>query len=146
MRKNRRLLILTAVLLAVFLSGCAGSEQHEVDLTYHDGFAVITYADLDWMQEKAISLDVYVTGTIVGISAYNTVVIVDADDGHWSVEVGSEWDLSSYLGSQCEVFGFCTGRISAQLGTPVINLDHENCRMVLSDGVVLQTGDLGASG
>ena len=121
-----------AVILSVLLlTACSTHDRFEEkldSLTYHDGFAVISYEDITWMQEDAVPLDVYVTGTILEISDYNTLVIVDAEGCYWSVDVGTQLDLISYLGSECEVFGFCTGRISAQLGTPVINLDHDNSR------------------
>lgn len=137
-RNRHSFLIAFLFMLAVFMNGCMNqSTEHLDNLTYRDGFAEITYGDLGWMQEASVSLDVYVKGSIREISPYNMLVIEDADGAYWSVDVGTENDLSGYLGSVCEVFGFSTGRISTQLGTPVINLDHDGHHVMFADGTAL---------
>ena len=111
------------------------------DLAYKDGFAVVTCTDTVWMKEKSDFVDVYVIGMIVEISKYNDVVIVDADEGKWTVAVGTACDLSPYIGTECEVYGFSSGGISSQHNTPLINMDHDNNRIIFVDGKALYPED-----
>ena len=111
------------------------------NLAYKDGFAVVTCTDTVWMKEKSDFVDVYVIGMIVEISKYNDVVIVDADEGKWTIAVGTACDLSPYIGTECEVYGFSSGGISSQHNTPLINMDHDNNRIVFVDGKTLYPED-----
>ncbi len=104
------------------------------ELVYKDGFAVVTYRDTVWMKEKSDFVDIYVIGTIVEISKTNDVHIIDADGGEWTVDIGTACNLSSYIGTKCEVYGFSTGGISSQHDTPLINMDHDDNRVVFVDG------------
>ena len=113
---------------------CSRCEMVVNDLEMIDGFAIITYDDLDWMQKQDDFIDVCVSGTIVSISKYNDVLIVDSVNGEWTVAVGTACDLSSYIGTECRVFGFSSGGISSSHKTPLINMNHDDNRIAFFDG------------
>ena len=116
---------------------CARCGEYIDELAYKDGFAVVTYSDTVWMQEKSDFVDVYIIGMIVEIGNYNDIVIVDAEGGKWTVDVGTACDLSPYIETECEVYGFSSGGISSQHDTPLINMGHEENRIVFVDGKTL---------
>ena len=113
---------------------CSRCGKYINNLAHKDGFAVVTYSDTAWMQEKDDFLDIYVIGTITKISKMNDVTIVDSEGKQWTVDVGTACDLSSYIRTECEVYGFSSGGISSQHKTPLINMNHDDNRIVFSDG------------
>lgn len=110
-------------------------------VAYKDGFAVVTYSDTTWMQEHDDFTDVYVIGAITQISKTNDMSVVDSEGKHWTVGVGTGCDLSFYIGTECEVYGFSTGGISSQHKTPYINMSHDDNRIVFADGKELYPED-----
>ena len=116
---------------------CANCGKYVDDLEYRDGFAIVTQRDTIWMKENDDFINVCVIGTIVEISQYNDVVILDADNGKWTADIGTACDLSSYIGTECEVYGVSSGGISSQHDTPLINMGHDNNRIVFVDGKAL---------
>lgn len=116
---------------------CSRCGKNVDELAYKDGFAVVTYKDTAWMQEQGDFVDVYVIGTITDIDKMNRVTIIDSDGEKWTVGVGTSCDLSSYIGTECEVYGFSSGGVSSQYDTPLINMDHENNRVIFIDGKTL---------
>lgn len=114
--------------------GVCGRCGEDVDLLkYNDGFAIVTIGDCEWMKDLDDFVDVCVTGTIESISKTNVVVIVDSENGRWSVDVGTDRDLTAYINTECLVFGFSSGGISSQYYTPLINMDHENNKIEFYD-------------
>ena len=113
---------------------CTRCKEFVNDLEYKDHFAVVTYNDTVWMQELDDFLDVYVIGTITGINQVNDVSITDSEGRIWTVAVGTACDLSEYMNTVCEVYGFSNGGTSSQHDTPLINMDHEDNCIVFSDG------------
>ena len=60
--------------------------------------------------------------------------IVDADGGQWVADAGTACDLSSYLYTECEVYGFSSGGTSSVHNRPLINMNHDDNRIVFCDG------------
>ncbi|MBE7021557.1 MAG: hypothetical protein E7411_09025 [Ruminococcaceae bacterium] len=116
------------------LGECSRCGEDIDDIELKDGFAVVTYKDTTWMQEKDDFVDVYIFGTIQEISKVNEIRITDTDNGEWTIDVGTACDLSNYIGTACEIYGFSSGGISSQYKTPLVNMDHDNNRIVFADG------------
>lgn len=108
---------------------------------YNDGFMVVTYDDLDVLKENDDFTDVYVIGTVKEIDKVNNIRIVDSVGGEWTADVGTDRDFSSYIGTQCEIYGFSSGGISSQHNTPLINMNHNNNKIIFSDGKELYPED-----
>lgn len=120
---------------------CSKCGEYVNNVAYKDGFAVVTYSDTTWMQERDDFTDVYVIGEITQISKVNDITIVDSEGKRWTVDLGTACDLSSYIGTECEVYGFSSGGISSQHKTPLINMSHDDNRIVFADGKELYPED-----
>ena len=112
---------------------CSRCDEYVNLLSYNDGFAIVTINDCKWMKDNDNFLDVCVVGTITDISKTNDLKIKDLDGGTWTVAVGTNRDLSSYLNTTCTVFGFSTGGTSSIHHTPLINMTHDDNRIVFFD-------------
>lgn len=104
------------------------------DFNYKDGFAVVTYKDLELLQKRDDFTDVYLVATISNINEVNDITVIDEDGGKWTVDASTDRDFSAYIGTVCEIYGFSSGGISNQHDTPLINMNHDNNRIIFFDG------------
>ena len=120
---------------------CTMCGEYIEAVEFKDDFAVVTISDTSWMQDEDDFVDVYVIGTILEISKYNEFLIEDSEKGKWTVDVGTGRDFSAYIGTECMIYGFSTGVVSEIHKTPLINMNHDNNRIVFIDSRTLYPQD-----
>ncbi len=114
--------------------GEESSEQTKPLLEYKDGYLLANYDYLSEPLPGTDPKDVYLAGEITQVNDW-LIVVTDAANHTWTVDLGTDRDFSGYMGTNCEVYGGCVGGISSQYNTPLIFLDgNDNYHCVFSDG------------
>lgn len=143
---KKTLAILLSLFLLLSFTACGkeytlekedSNSSNTNNVQYNEGFAIVTISDCEWIKNSSDFVDVCITGTIEKIDSFNTFVIVDSENGYWSVNVGTDRDFNCYLNTECTVFGFSSGGISSQHNTPLVNMGHNNNKIVFYDSKIL---------
>ena len=117
---------------------CSRCGKQVDNLTYKDNYAVVTNSDREWMKKQKDFVNICVSGKIIEIQEKNDVIILDAENQKWCVGLGTGCDFSSYNGTNCEVYGSCSGGTSdLHDNLPYINMSHESDHLIFFDGKII---------
>lgn len=103
------------------------------DLGYdEDGYIIVTYAN----RERLADMDrpnVHLSGTLV--DANNICFTIKDEGGHtWTGESAGGHDFTEYIGTECDIYGFCTGGISSRYNTPLVDMAYKDSHISFEDG------------
>ena len=102
-------------------------------LTYDDdGYILVTYTN----RGKLANIDkpnVHLTGTLVDTN--NICFIIEDEKGNlWTGESALGHDFTEYIGTECDIYGFCTDGISNRHNTPLIDMAYKDSNISFEDG------------
>lgn len=108
------------------------------NLEYKDKYAIVSNSDREWMTEQESFTDICISGKIEEIQDMNNIIIKDSENQKWCVGLGTGCDFSKYKGTNCEVYGFSSGRTSdIHDNLPYINMEHDTDHLIFYDGKVI---------
>lgn len=97
-----------------------------------EGYIIVTYEN----RGKLANMDrpnVHLFGTLV--DANNTCFTIKDEGGHtWTAESARGLDFTEYIGTECDIYGFCTGGISSRYNTPFIDMAYKDSHISFEDG------------
>lgn len=97
-----------------------------------DGYIIANYSVLESIKEIE-KPNIHLKGTIVDTN--NIYIKIEDENGDtWTCESVGGLDFTSYIGSKCDVYGFCSGVISSNYNTPCIDMAYEDSHVTFSDG------------
>lgn len=103
------------------------------ELTYDDdGYIIVTYSTRGLL-EDIDKPNVHLNGTL--IDANNMVfTIEDEEGGIWTGQSAGGRDFREYIGTECDIYGFCTGGISSIHNTPLVDMAYNDSHISFEDG------------
>lgn len=104
------------------------------ELSYDaDGYIIASYA----LRRELANIDqpnVHLTGTLVDTNNIS-FTIKDKEGGHlWTVESAGGRDFTEYIGTECDVYGFCSGGTNGRYSTPFIDMAYNDSHISFEDG------------
>ena len=152
----KRVVSIIVAMLVLSMLGCGSSESADVDkdtqdegaaaadeqeesadtgakLTYDDeGYIIVTYSTRGLL-EDIDKPNVHLSGTLV--DANNLVfTIEDEEGGIWTGQSAGARDFREYIGTKCDIYGFCTGGISSIHNTPLVDMAYNDSHISFEDG------------
>lgn len=108
-------------------------ERSSYELTYDaDGYIIAEYALRGELANKD-KPNVHLTGTLV--DANNICFTIKDKGGHlWTAESAGGRDFTEYIGTECDIYGFCSGGISGRYNTPFVDMAYDDSHISFEDG------------
>ena len=115
-------------------------KQSNGGITYdEDGYILLTYSNRG-MLSNIDKPNVHLAGTLV--DANNICFTIEDEDGHtWTGESAGGLDFTDYIGTECDIYGFCSGGISNRYNTPLIDMAYDDSHISFSDGLSYYPND-----
>lgn len=108
-------------------------KRSNYDLKYDsDGYIIAEYALRKELANKD-KPNVHLTGTLVDT---NNICFTIKDKGGnlWTGGSAGGRDFTEYIGTECDIYGFCSGGTSSSYNTPYIDMAYNDSHISFEDG------------
>ena len=108
-------------------------ERTNTKLAYDDdGYIIVTYSTRGEL-ESIDKPNVHLRGTLIDTN--NMIfTIEDEEGGIWTGQSAGGRDFREYIGTECDIYGFCTGGISSVHDTPLVDMAYNDSHISFEDG------------
>ncbi len=111
------------------------TNQNASDRILYDeeGYIILKYEIRDKLKDLE-KPNVHLTGTL--IDADNSCFTIKDGSGHiWTGGSAGGLDFTGYIGTECDIYGFCAGGIHRDYQTPYVDMAYDDSHISFSDGL-----------